>query len=188
MMDALIAGRLHARPEARTSKTGKPFATAKLRAAAGDGASLFVNVIAFEQAAVSALLALDAGDSIAIAGAMTPKVWTDREGTSHPALDVVAHAVLTSYHVTRKRRAMQPGDDGDGENGAQGYATGNNPARVNHAVNHPAANAPERVTHAVTHAVTHPARDPGAKSKDAAWRAMAPAQQPPLDDGEPLPF
>ena len=66
-IDALIAGKLHARPEARTSKNGKPFATAKMRAAAGDGDSLFVNVIAFEQAAVSALLALDAGDSIAIA-------------------------------------------------------------------------------------------------------------------------
>ncbi|SDM52841.1 Single-stranded DNA-binding protein [Oryzisolibacter propanilivorax] len=169
MMDALIAGRLHARPEARTSKTGKPFATAKLRAAAGDGANLFVNVIAFEQAAVSALLALDAGDSIAIAGAMTPKVWTDREGTSHPALDVVAHAVLTSYHVTRKRRAMQPEDDGSGDIGAQGYAAGNSPTRV-------------------TDAVTRPARDPGAQPNDAAWRAMAPAQQAPLDDGEPLPF
>ena len=168
-IDALIAGKLHARPEARTSKNGKPFATAKMRAAAGDGDSLFVNVIAFEQAAVSALLALDAGDSIAIAGAMTPKVWTDREGTSHPALDVVAHQVLTSYHVTRKRRAMQPEDDGSGDIGAQGYAAGNTAVGVNHAGNHRAGNHANR-------------------PKDATWRAMAPAQQTPLDDGEPLPF
>ena len=107
-IDALISGKLHARPESRTSKNGKPFATAKLRAAAGDGDSLFVNVIAFEQAAVAALLALDAGDSLAVAGSVTPKVWTDKEGTARPALDVVAHQVLTAYHVQRKRRAMQP--------------------------------------------------------------------------------
>ncbi len=114
-IDALITGRLHARPEARTSKTGKPFATAKMRAAAGDGESLFVNVIAFDQATVAALLALDAGDSLAVSGSLTPKVWTDREGASHPALDVVAHAVLTAYHVNRKRSAMQrPQQEGEG--------------------------------------------------------------------------
>ncbi|GAB2732152.1 hypothetical protein GCM10027019_09420 [Melaminivora jejuensis] len=118
-IDALISGKLHARPESRTSKNGKPFATAKLRAAAGDGDSLFVNVIAFEQAAVAALLALDAGDSLAVAGSVTPKVWTDREGVARPALDVVAHQVLTAYHVTRKRRAMQPEDGGSVRSGEQ---------------------------------------------------------------------
>ena len=105
-IDALIAGKLHARPEARTSKNGKPFATAKMRAAAGDGDSLFVNVIAFEQAAVAALLALDAGDSLAVAGSLTPKVWTDKEGNTRPSLDMVASQVLTAYHVKRKRAAM----------------------------------------------------------------------------------
>ena len=114
-IDALIAGKLHARPETRTSKNGKPFATAKMRAAAGDGDSLFVNVIAFEQAAVAALLALDAGDSLAVAGSLTLKVWTDKEGTARPALDVVAHEVLTAYHVSRKRSAMQrPQQEGEG--------------------------------------------------------------------------
>lgn len=107
MMDALIGGRLHAKPEARTGKNGNTFATAKVRAAAGDGESLFVNVIAFDHAAVTALLALDAGDSISLSGALTPRVWTDRAGNARPALDLVAHAVLTPYHVTRKRNAMQ---------------------------------------------------------------------------------
>ena len=35
MIDALIAGRLHGQPTARTGKSGKPFAVAKVRAAAG---------------------------------------------------------------------------------------------------------------------------------------------------------
>lgn len=37
MIDALIAGRVYGTPAERTSKTGKPFAVAKVRAAAGDG-------------------------------------------------------------------------------------------------------------------------------------------------------
>jgi len=76
MIDALIAGKLHSHPEQRTGKNGQPYATAKVRATGGDGESLFVNVIAFETYTVTALLALDAGDSIALAGSITPKVWT----------------------------------------------------------------------------------------------------------------
>ena len=63
-IEALILGKLHQRAEQRTSKTGRPFVTAKARTAAGEGESLFVNVIAFGETACAALLALDAGDSL----------------------------------------------------------------------------------------------------------------------------
>ena len=106
MIDALIAGRVYGTPAERTSKTGKPFAVAKVRAAAGDGESIFVNVVAFDQAPCKALLALAEGDSVALSGCLTPKTWTDKEGNTRPALDMVAHQVLTAYHVTRKRNAM----------------------------------------------------------------------------------
>lgn len=108
MIDALIAGRVYGQPAERTSKTGKPFAVAKVRAAAGDGESIFVNVVAFDPAPCKALLALADGDSVALSGSLTPKVWTDREGNTRPALDLVAHQVLTAYHVTRKRAAVRP--------------------------------------------------------------------------------
>jgi len=108
MIDALIAGKVFGQPKTMTSKAGKPFATAKVRAAAGEGEALFVNVIAFDAGAVAALLALGDGDSVALAGSLTPKVWTDREGNTRPAVDLVAHQVLTAYHVTRKRKAVQP--------------------------------------------------------------------------------
>ena len=55
MIDALIAGKLFGQPTERTSKTGKPYAVAKVRAAAGDGESLFVNVIAFDEAPCNAM-------------------------------------------------------------------------------------------------------------------------------------
>ena len=108
MIDALIAGRVHGQPTARTGKNGKPFAVAKVRAAAGDGESLFVSVIAFDSAPCNALLALNDGDSVALSGSLTPKTWQDKEGNTRPALDLVAHQVLSSYHVTRKRAAVRP--------------------------------------------------------------------------------
>ncbi len=109
MIDGLIAGKLYGQPTQRTSKAGKPFAVAKVRAAAGDGESLFINVIAFDAAPCTALLALADGDSVALSGTLTSKVWTDKDGNARPALDLVAHQVLSAYHVTRKRTAMQTG-------------------------------------------------------------------------------
>ncbi|MCB2036224.1 MAG: single-stranded DNA-binding protein [Ottowia sp.] len=106
MIDCLIQGKLFAAPQQRTSKAGKPFATAKLIAAAGDGESLFLNVIAFDAAAVSALLALAAGDSVALAGTATPRAYI-KDGEPRASLDVMAQQVLTAYHVTRKRRASE---------------------------------------------------------------------------------
>ena len=107
MIDALIAGKVFGQPRTMTSKAGKPFATAKVRAAAGESEALFVNVIAFDADTVATLLALSDGDSVALAGSLSPKVWTDREDNSRPAVDLVAHKLLTAYHVTRKRNAVQ---------------------------------------------------------------------------------
>lgn len=57
MIEALVTGKLHQRAEERTSKGGKPFVTAKVRTAAGEADSLFVNVVAFSESACAALLA-----------------------------------------------------------------------------------------------------------------------------------
>ncbi|MDQ3059932.1 MAG: single-stranded DNA-binding protein [Pseudomonadota bacterium] len=107
MIEALVSGKLHGQPAQKMSKTGKPFVVARVRAHAGD-ADVFVNVIAFSQGACEALLALGDGDAVALAGSLTPKAWTDREGTARPALDLVASQVLSAYHVARKRKAVEP--------------------------------------------------------------------------------
>jgi single-stranded DNA-binding protein len=109
MVDGLIAGKMYGTAQSRTGQSGKTFVTAKVRAASGDGESLFVNVIAFDDKANAALLALDDGDSVALAGTLTPNVWTDKNGEARPALDMVAHGVLTAYHVQRKRKGVQSG-------------------------------------------------------------------------------
>lgn len=106
MIDGLIAGKLQGKATERTSKNGKPYALAKVRAAGGDGEALFVNVIAFDTGPCTALLALGDGDSVALVGTLTPKAWLDREGQPRAAVDVVAAQVLSAYHVRRKREAV----------------------------------------------------------------------------------
>lgn len=103
MIDGLIAGKLVGVAECRQGKNGTSFALAKVKASAGDGESLIVNVIAFAAEASAALMALDDGDAIALSGALTPKVWTDKQGNTRPALDMIATQVLTAYHVNQKR-------------------------------------------------------------------------------------
>ena len=107
MISGLISGKVYGTPQRRTSKTGNTFAIAKVRKPTGEGGeSLFTSVIAFDDEPCAALLALGDGDSVSLAGTLTPKVWIDKEGTPRPALDIVASHVLTAYHVQRKRRAV----------------------------------------------------------------------------------
>ncbi|QQX83740.1 single-stranded DNA-binding protein [Cupriavidus necator] len=110
MIDGLIAGKLYGKPEERAGQRGTLFTVAKVRTTAGDGNSLFVNVIAFADGAQAALLAMDDGDSVALSGSLAPKAWIDKNGDPRPALDMVAHAVMTAYHVKRKRQVMQQQD------------------------------------------------------------------------------
>ncbi|RUP23710.1 MAG: single-stranded DNA-binding protein [Curvibacter sp.] len=110
MIDGLICGRLHGAPESRIDRHKQTFAVARVRAASSEGENLFVNVIAFDNAVVDGLLALGDGDSVALSGSLTPRVWTDKQGHHRPSLDMVAHQVLTAYHV-QHRRALATGQD-----------------------------------------------------------------------------
>jgi len=48
MIDGLVGGRLYGEAQIRTGQNGKRFVTCKVRATTGDGDTLFVNVIAFD--------------------------------------------------------------------------------------------------------------------------------------------
>jgi single-stranded DNA-binding protein len=104
-IEALILGKLHQCAEQRTSKTGKPFVTANARVALVDGESVFANVIAFDEKVCAALLVLEAGDSLALAGTLKPGAWTDRDGNARPSVDIVAAQVLTVYGLKTRRDA-----------------------------------------------------------------------------------
>jgi single-stranded DNA-binding protein len=123
-IDALVTGKLHAKPQARTGKSGKTFCTATVKAPVrpsgqqeGDAPPLcFVSVIAFDEAAVSTLLALEAGDAVSLAGEITPKVYHPKDGGEPRAsLDMVAQAVMSPYSVSRKRKAAAGEHQGDGQ-------------------------------------------------------------------------
>ncbi|MDD0812065.1 single-stranded DNA-binding protein [Curvibacter sp. RS43] len=111
MIDGLISGRLHGAAESRMDRHNQPFAVARVRATSSEGENLFVNVIAFETEVVEGLLALGDGDSVALSGSLTPRVWTDKQGNTRPSLDMVAHQVVTAYHVNRRRATALGHDD-----------------------------------------------------------------------------
>ena len=106
MISGLIAGVLMGEAEMRTGKNASQFVVAKVKVAGVDGESTLVNVISFSAETGAALMQLDDGDAVALSGTLTPKVWTDKQGNTRPALDMVAHQVLTAYHVAQKQAAM----------------------------------------------------------------------------------
>ena len=125
-IETLILGKLHQRAEQRTGKTGRPFVTGKVRAATGEADAVFVNVVCFSESVGAALLALDAGDAVALAGTFKPGAWIDREGNARPSLDMVAAQVLTVYGLTKKRAALRAAADME----IQGRVTDQPPART----------------------------------------------------------
>jgi single-stranded DNA-binding protein len=111
MIEALIAGTLVGLAETRQGKNGTTYALAKIKALAADGDSIIVNVIAFSAEASAAFMALDDGDAVSVTGALTPKVWTDKQGNTRPALDLIAATVLTVYHANQKGMAVNGSSD-----------------------------------------------------------------------------
>lgn len=94
MIRALITGKLHDAPQARTSQNGNPYAVCKVKADDKNGAWVWVSVIAFGQEA-ERLLTLKAGDAVAIGGRAELSVWEDKDGNHHPGLSLVADEVAT---------------------------------------------------------------------------------------------
>ena len=95
MIDGLVAGRLYGEAERRTDKAGKAYSLAKVRASTAEGEMLFVNVIAFDDDLCASLHRLHDGDSVALSGSLNPRVWTDKQGNARPALDMVAHRLIS---------------------------------------------------------------------------------------------
>ncbi|MFV0601951.1 MAG: single-stranded DNA-binding protein [Brachymonas sp.] len=107
MIDGLVAGRVYGQPQSRNDANGKPYAFGKVRAATKEGDSLFVSVIVFGDA-VGPFLALGDGDSVALAGSLTPKAWTDKAtGEPRAGLDMQVHQVLSIYQLQKKRQQAQ---------------------------------------------------------------------------------
>lgn len=112
MIDGLISGRLMGDAARRIDKAGRTFIVARVLARNKTDEEFIVNVIAFDEAPCSALLALGDGEALTLSGALTPKVWTDKQGVVRPSLDLVAAQIMTTYHAHRKQAAMSEPPDG----------------------------------------------------------------------------
>jgi single-stranded DNA-binding protein len=95
MIEALISGHLVGLAETRQGKNGSSFTLAKVKANTSESDHIIVNVITFSAELGSTLLALDEGDGLAVAGSLTPKVWTDKQGNARPALDMIATKIIS---------------------------------------------------------------------------------------------
>jgi single-stranded DNA-binding protein len=100
----LISGVLYRQPEQRTSKAGKPFVTATIRAKDGDGAQ-FWRVTAFLETVCGELLHLSDGDSLSVQGTMKAELYQPDGGEPRISLSVIADAVLALRQPPRERKA-----------------------------------------------------------------------------------
>ena len=125
MIRAMITGRLHSAPQARTSATGNTFVVAKVKADDKGGAWVWVSVIAFG-AEAERLLTLKGGAAVSISGRAELSVWADRDGNHHPGLSLVADEVAAlrgkikprsdggSGH-SQRQRSERPPDPGEAD-------------------------------------------------------------------------
>jgi single-stranded DNA-binding protein len=112
MIDALIAGRLRGAVTVRQSSNGNAFATWRIAAPGKDGESLLCSCITFSQKAIAAMQALDDGDSVAVSGEASISVWADQNKDQCHGLNVSVYAVMTAYHLGRKRKAQEAQTEG----------------------------------------------------------------------------
>jgi single-stranded DNA-binding protein len=108
MIDALVSGRLRGAVTVKASKNGNPFASFRLATTDKNGDSVLCSCIAFSASVIDAAQRLSDGDSIAVTGEAAISTWTGNDGTPRHGLDLVAHGVLTAYHVGRKRKPSEP--------------------------------------------------------------------------------
>jgi single-stranded DNA-binding protein len=94
IIDGLVAGRLWSAAERRVDKAGKSYTVARLRVTGVDIEGVLVNLIAFDPQVCECLHDAQEGEAVSVSGALTPKVWTDKQGNTKPALDMVVHRVL----------------------------------------------------------------------------------------------
>lgn len=94
MIRALVSGTLYGSPQARTSQSGKPFTTAKLKADGKDGAVVWCSLVAFGEQA-ERLATLKDGAAIAVSGRCELSAYLDKSGEPKAGLSVVADEIAT---------------------------------------------------------------------------------------------
>ena len=90
---AIVTGVLFRVPEQRTSKAGKPFVTATIRAKDGE-ASQWWRVTAFSEGVQTELMRLAGGDSCCVQGAFKVELYKPDGSEARLSLSIIADNVL----------------------------------------------------------------------------------------------
>jgi len=104
VLSVLLEGTLTAAPVSRVSSKGSRFATATLRASGEDRETIWCSCIAFSETAADALLALHAGDAVAVAGQAALSHWQTSGGEHRVSLRITAQRVLSVYDAGQRRK------------------------------------------------------------------------------------
>ena len=107
MIRALVTGSLYGEPQARTSQSGKKYATAKLRADGKDGSSVWCSLIAFGEQA-DRLMTLSANAAVAVSGKAEVSGWIDKQGEPKAGLSLVVDELSTLKGKPRPPRPPAP--------------------------------------------------------------------------------
>jgi single-stranded DNA-binding protein len=106
---AIVTGSLFKAPEQRTSKTGRPYVTATIRAQDGE-ASQWWRVMAFSESTQVELMRLGEGDVVAVQGAFKCELYQLEGGETRVSLSIVTDHVLALRQPPRERKAKTAGD------------------------------------------------------------------------------
>jgi single-stranded DNA-binding protein len=106
---AIVTGALYRAPEQRTSKAGKPFVTATIRAKDGEALQWW-RVTVFSETAQAEIMRLAEGDSLAVQGSFKTELYTPDGGETKLSLSIIADRVLALRQPPKERKAKTPGD------------------------------------------------------------------------------
>jgi hypothetical protein len=100
---ALVTGTLFRAPEQRTSKAGKLYVTATIKAKDGD-AFQFWRATAFSESSQAELMRLTDGDAVSIQGGLKAELYAKDGGEPKLSLSVLADHVLALRQPPKPRR------------------------------------------------------------------------------------
>jgi single-stranded DNA-binding protein len=103
---AVVTGSLFKTPEKRTSKAGKPFVTATIRAKDGD-ASQWWRVTAFSEGVQTELMRLADGDAVSVQGSFKAELYQPDGGEPKVSLSIIADRVLALRQPPKERKAAK---------------------------------------------------------------------------------
>jgi single-stranded DNA-binding protein len=106
MTYALVSGSLFRAPEQKTSKAGKPYVAATIRAKDGEE-SQWWRVTAFSETAQAELMRLVDGDACSIQGAFKAELYQPEGGEPKVSLSIIADRVLALRQPPKERKAAE---------------------------------------------------------------------------------